>query len=140
MSQKGNSFSKLIEKYNGTIRQLSLYVIVGGIATIVEWICFYIFNGKGEINYLAATTLAFIISTFANWLAGKLILFKEWNNILLELVKIYVTSIAGLGFNLILMWIMVEQIGLKEMLSKIIATGLVFMWNFLVRKLIIYKI
>ena len=140
MSQNSNSFSKLLEKYNGTIRQLFLYVIVGGIATIVEWVCFYIFNGKWGINYLAATTLAFIISTFANWFAGKLILFKEWNNILSELVKIYVTSIAGLGFNLILMWIMVEQIGMNEMLSKIMATGLVFMWNFLVRKLIIYKI
>ena len=84
--------------------------------------------------------MAFAISTFANWLAGKLILFKEWGNTMSELAKIYATSIAGLLFNLILMWIMVEALGLQEMLSKIIATGIVFMWNFLIRKLVIYKI
>lgn len=95
---------------------------------------------NGESTISLQQHLPFIISAFANWLAGKLILFKEWNNILSELVKIYVTSIAGLVFNLILMWIMVEQIGLNEMLTKIMAIGLVFMWNSLVRKLIINKI
>ena len=128
------------EKRNEAIKQLFLYLIVGGIATVVEWALFYIFFNFLDINYLIATALAFIFSTFANWLAGKVLLFKEWNNILSEIIKIYATSIAGLLFNLVLMWIMVEQLGIHEMLSKMIATGIVFMWNFLVRKYVIYKI
>lgn len=127
-------------KENETLKQLFLYLIVGGIATLVEWACFWLFSQVVNINYLVATALAFIVSTFANWLAGKLIMFKEWKNIFTELVKIYATSVAGLLFNLLLMWVMVDKIGLHEMLSKIIATGIVFMWNFLVRKYLIYRI
>ena len=39
-----------------------------------------------------------------------------------------------------IMFSTVEKIGLAEMLSKIIATGIVFAWNFLIRKLVIYKV
>lgn len=120
--------------------QLFLYLIVGGIATLVEWVLFYVFNAKMGFHYMPATALAFMVSTFANWLAGKLILFNDWSNVIPEIIKIYATSIAGLFFNLALMWIMVDIIGLQEMLSKIIATGIVFMWNFLIRKYAIYKI
>jgi len=41
--------------------------------------------------------------------------------------------------NLAIMWIAVEQFGVQEMIAKIIATGIVFFWNFFVRKLLIYK-
>lgn len=127
-------------KRSKIIEQIFLYLIVGGIATLVEWVLFYIFDAKLGIHYIPATALAFMVSTFANWLAGKLILFEDWSNVIPEIVKIYAASIAGLFFNLVLMWIMVDIIGLQEMVSKIIATGIVFMWNFLIRKYAIYKI
>ena len=57
-------------------RQLFSYLIVGGIATVVEWVCFYIFSYQAHIHYLLATTLAFAISTAANWLAGRLLTFR----------------------------------------------------------------
>ena len=122
------------------IKQFLQYVIVGGIATIVEWVVFYLLNTTCSINYMLATALAFLVSTFANWLAGRLIMFKKQEGVLKELGKIYLTSIAGLLFNLIIMWLLVEKLCILEMLSKIIATGIVFFWNFLVRKYLIYKI
>ena len=127
-------------KLKENLKQLALYVIVGGLATVVEWAAFYIFNEMCAINYMIATALAFIISTFANWAFGKIILFKEKQNVLKELAKIYLTSIAGLLMNLLIMWIAVNLIGINEMISKIIATGIVFLWNFFIRKFLIYKV
>ncbi len=127
-------------KLKENLKQLALYVIVGGLATVVEWAAFYIFNKMCAINYMIATALAFIISTFANWAFGKIILFKEKQNVLKELAKIYLTSIAGLLMNLLIMWIAVNLIGINEMISKIIATGIVFLWNFFIRKFLIYKV
>ena len=121
-----------------SLKQLFLYLIVGGIATIVEWVCFWVFNHW--MHYLVATTLAFVVSTFANWAAGRLIMFKGDNEHLAkELLQIYATSVAGLVFNLIIMWVAVECFSCPDMISKIIATGLVFFWNFFVRKFLIYK-
>lgn len=122
------------------LRQFVLYLVVGGIATVVEWSFFYLLNGAGRIHYMGATAIAFIVSTFANWVCGRIFLFGKRQNIWKELLKIYATSLAGLLMNLFIMWLAVEKFGIHEMISKMAATGIVFMWNFLIRKLVIYKI
>ncbi len=122
------------------IKQFVLYLIVGGGATVVEWLAFFLITSYCKVEYLFATAIAFIFSTFANWIFGKLLLFREKQNIAGELLKVYAVSIAGLLMNLLIMWIAVEKIKIGKMISKIIATGIVFMWNFMVRKLVIYKI
>ena len=38
-----------------------------------------------------------------------------------------------------IMFVLVDALGWNEMLSKVIATGLVFVWNFLIRRLAIYR-
>lgn len=121
------------------VRQFAVYLVVGGIATIVEWVVFYLLNQLGHVYYMGATALAFVVSTFANWVFGRLLLFQTKQKIWKELLKIYATSVAGLLMNLGIMWVAVERIGIPEMPAKMIATGLVFFWNFLIRKLVIYK-
>ena len=125
---------------NENIRQFVIYLFVGACATIVEWVVFYVLRHPIYIHYMLATTIAFILSTFANWLIGKWLLFRQKQNIWKELIKIYATSAAGLLMNLLIMWIAIDLIGIQDMIAKIIATGMVFFWNFLVRKLFIYKI
>ena len=126
---------------NKTIRQLLLYMIVGALATVVEWTVFYILDMRCGMHYAISVAIAFILSTFANWVAGRLILFHKGNmSVSREILCIYMTSIAGLFLNLLIMYILIDRYHTNDMLSKIIATGVVFMWNFLVRKKIIYKV
>ena len=122
------------------IRQFLLYMVVGTGATIVEWLFFYGLNQLLSVNYLGATTAAFIFSTFANWILGRLILFHKNHGGLQELAKIYFISVIGLVMNLFIMWFTVGCLNMNEMASKIMATGIVFIWNFIVRKFFIYKI
>ena len=121
------------------IKELFLYLIVGGIATITEWLCFYAFE-KMLLHYTVSTIIAYIISTFVNWAAGRILVFKKSEqSVISELVKIYLTSIVGLVLNLLIMFISVEFMRMGEMFSKIIATGIVFFFNYFVRKFLIYK-
>lgn len=122
-------------------RDLFLYLIVGGLATIVEWVAFWVFSSPLHIQYLVATALAFIISTFANWAFGRLLVFKDAGNqsLIKELVSIYLASVVGLLLNLAIMYVLVEFFSIPEMLSKMCATVIVFAYNFLIRKLIIYR-
>lgn len=123
------------------IHQLFSYFVVGGIATVVEWIFFYIFSGTLRIHYLPAAAFAFAISTGVNWAAGRLLTFRhaEKQKILQELGKIYAVSIVGLLLNLLLMYLFVEKADIAKMAAKIMATILVFAWNFTSRKIWIYK-
>lgn len=121
------------------INELFLYLIVGVIATLTEWIVFFLLDKTG-LHYAPATVTAYIISTFANWAAGRLIVFRKSSKpFIREITEIYAVSIIGLLMNLVIMWLSVDILSLNEMLSKIAATAIVFLYNFLMRKLIIYR-
>ncbi len=124
-----------------SLLKLFSYLIVGGGATVVEWAGFWFFHEFCGIQYLAATVIAIVISTFSNWLFGRLLTFRDAQkgNILLEIAKIYAVSIVGLLMNLGLMWLMVEQLAIWEMAAKMIATAIVFAYNYLVRVLFVYR-
>ncbi len=126
---------------NERIKHLMSYFVVGLLATLVEWGSFWVLDYAIGIQYLIATIIAMIISTFSNWLFGRLMTFRnaEKGNTLIEIGKIYITSFAGIGLNVLLMWIMVDKCTMNEMLSKVIATGFVFFYNYFIRTLYIYK-
>ena len=122
------------------LKELFLYLIVGGIATLVEWGIFRLFDSALSVHYTLSTVIAYLLSTFVNWAAGRLLVFRKshqpfWQ----EILKIYLAAIAGLLMNLAIMFICVDLLRMDEMLSKILATGIVFLFNFLIRKLYIYK-
>lgn len=127
---------------NKNIKQFLIYFLVGGAATLTEWIFFGLFNYLLQIQYLVSTAIAFIISTFINWLLGHYFAFKAESkntSIIKEIIGVYLASIIGLGLNLLFMFIFVDKININEMLSKIITTGIVFFYNFFIRKLLIYR-
>lgn len=126
---------------NEDIKQFISYLFVGACATVVEWGAFWIFCPLMKIQYLIATSMAFIISTFANWLLGRILTFKGGSKLGIkkELIAVYMASMIGLLLNLIIMYILVHAFTISSMISKIIATGVVFFYNFLIRKRVIYK-
>lgn len=126
---------------NGQLRELFLYLIVGGLATLVEWAGFWVLDSLLHLHYLAATAVAFAVSTFANWGFGRLLVFRkrEGQSLLREIVSVYLAAAAGLLLNLGIMYVLVEFAHVPEMAAKIAATVLVFAYNYLIRKLVIYK-
>ncbi len=129
------------DKVISQLVKLGSYLIVGGGATIVEWVCYRIFSHAIGMQYLVATTLAIVISTFSNWLFGRLLTFRhaEKQNLWKEIGKIYVISIVGLLLNLLLMWLLHGVLGMWDMLAKMLATGIVFLYNYSIRIFFVYK-
>lgn len=132
---------------NLLVKQFVSYFFVGGLAAIIEWIMFALFANLIGINYIFATCLAFIFSTATNWGLGRIWTFKDnqsyVNQKVKEAVLIFSVSVVGLLFNIGLMYLFVSVLKLDtaalKTLSKIMATGIVFFWNFLIRKTVIYK-
>ena len=129
------------------IKQFISYFFVGGVAAVVEWIMFFLFANVLQIHYFVSSVLAFIFSTSANWILGRITTFKDnvsyKDKKAKEAVLVFAVSAIGLLFNLVLMYLFVTVMGFDSpagnTLSKIAATGIVFIWNFLIRKLVIYK-
>ena len=129
-----------------SVKQFISYFCVGGVSALVEWIVFSLLEYLLDVPYLLATILAFLVSTTANWFLGRTFTFKDsayQEKKEKEAFLVFLVSAIGLAFNLILMYLFVELFGMDTNLlktaAKILATGLVFIWNFLSRKYWIYR-
>ena len=128
------------------IKQFLSYFGVGGVSALVEWAVFSLLEYLLDMPYLLAIILAFIFSTTTNWFLGRTFTFKESaykDKKAKEIFLVFLVSAIGLGFNLLLMYLFVDVFGMNtnllKTIAKILSTGIVFIWNFLSRKLWIYK-
>lgn len=129
------------------IKQFISYFFVGGVAAVVEWVMFFLFANVVKIDYIVATVFAFVFSTTTNWILGRVTTFKDNSTYkdkkTKEAILIFGVSAIGLLFNMILMYAFVTILGFDgsfgKIFSKIVATGIVFVWNYLIRKFAIYR-
>ena len=121
--------------------QIFKFVIIGGIAFAIDSSLLYIFTEYFNIYYLFSSILSFSISVIFNYIASVKWVFdvdqekSKTNNIILFIVM----SILGLLINQVIMWFAVEKLALYYMISKIIATFVVMVWNFVTRKIFLEK-
>lgn len=112
---------------------------------LVGFLCFFIDYGIMvflteiiNINYLSSSGISFTVSVIVNYVLSLTFVFdtKKGNKIK-EFVIFVVLSVIGLGINQVLMWFCVDILGIFYMISKIGATAVVMVYNFITRKLVL---
>lgn len=122
------------------LKNLIQYGIVGGIAALAEWISFYIGNELIGVNHMWSTCIGFLAGTATNYLLSSRFVFKKTKyNKGSEVFLVYLVSLIGLLCNLGLMRLFVDGWDMRPMYSKVLATGIVFLWNFMSRRFLIYN-
>ena len=128
---------KVSGKTENLFVQIFKFVIVGGIATIIDWIVYYVLYNYAHLDPLIANILSFSISVIYNYIASVKWVFdvKKDKNKVRMLVEFLIFSIIGLVITEILLWLGINKLGMNAMLVKIIATAIVMVFNFITRKL-----
>lgn len=116
------------------------YAFVGGCAAIVDVGLFFIFAKYLGFNYLLVGLCTFLIGTLVNYLLSIRIVFQSGaqHKKKKEVLLVYLVSSIGLGLNLLILYICHDGMNIDVGVSKLIATGLVFFWNYLARKKFIF--
>lgn len=119
------------------IEQIFKFGIVGVIAFVIDYGGLVFFTEVCGIDYLISATLSFTISVIFNYLASMRYVFthKEGLSKRREFVIFVLLSVAGLILNDVFMWAGVELLGVDYRITKLIATALVMVWNFVTRKI-----
>ncbi len=124
--------------------QFLRYMVTGGVAFVADFglfaLCLYGFGW----HYLLANLVGLVAGLVLNYLMSILWVFTACKRILktkkgIEFVLFALVGIAGVGINQVLMYLMVDGLGINEMVSKMIAAVLVLMWNFGARKLMLFR-
>lgn len=130
----------LIEPTSNIVLQIFRALMVGTIAFIVDAGILWYFSLLG-LHYLICTVFGFLAGVSVNYIMSVKFVFKDNSSISrkAEIALYVILGILGLGLTIIFMWFFTEIIGLFFMISRSIAAVLVFAFNFLSRKIILYR-
>ena len=110
--------------------------IVGGIATIIDFVFLYIFKEFLNFNVILANTLSFIISVTYNYIASITWVFdvNKNKNKNIQFIIFIIFSVVGLIINNVILYILTDKLNIYYLISKVIATLIVMVFNFVTRK------
>lgn len=128
---------KIINSYKKHIAEMFRFIVVGGFCFVLEFALLYGFTEYINIPYLISSALAFIIALIVNYLLCVYVVFHAENQSNTKRTWFIITSVAGLGINQIVMYIMVEKFVIWYMFAKVVAAAIVMIWNYITKKIIL---
>ena len=119
------------------IAQFMKFGVVGVIAFCIDYGILALLTEVFGVNYLVSATISFMVSVVFNYVASMRYVFthKEGMSKRREFIIFVVLSVIGLGINNLCMWAGVELFGIHYLITKIGATAIVMVWNFVTRKI-----
>ncbi len=151
--KQGKFKAIFIEPTANNFLQFFRYVFVGGIATVVDWILSFgterllsatVPSLPNQFIYMIATTIGFGAGLVVNFLLSRAFVFAakkaRAKTKTGEFAGHLIVGGIGLGMSYLIVWVGTKFL-LKDafMLFRIIATLIVFVWNYLARKFFVYK-
>ncbi len=123
------------------IKQIFKFGIVGGICFLIDYIILFICTDIFNIYYLISSIISFTISTIFNYILSVKWVFnvKRQNEKKKNFIIFVTFSVIGLILNQIIMWFGVEILSIYYMITKIISTIIVMVFNFITRKIFLEK-
>ena len=130
----------LIESTDNLFIQTFRALIAGVIAFIADAGLLWLISFTG-LHYLICTVFGFLAGIYVNYVLSVKFVFSEKANIgkLGEITVYIVVGAIGLALTAGLMWFFTEVAGIYFIISKVIATVIVFVWNFASRKVMLYR-
>ncbi len=130
-----------LKSTENTIIKFFRYIFVGGLAFIVDSSILFVLEYNG-LHYLLATAIAFTIGLFVNFILAKKLVFTEKATVNKFQGEFFIYGLVGLIGLLItegLMYLLTGLQGVYFMISKVIVAIIVLIWNFMARKILLYR-
>jgi len=122
-----------------TFVQMIKYGFVGGAAFIVDYGLLILFTEYLGLYYILSSTLAFCVSILVSYFGsiGWVFHNPDTGSKSRDIVAFFIIGIVGLGLTDLILWVFTDLVEMYYLLSKIVATIIVFFWNFFARKIFI---
>lgn len=135
------AYSRLFESAGILCQQFTRYVVVGGLAFLIDLVSLYSLTEVAGFHYLLSAAVAFLLGLVTNYCLCRLWVFnrRTVESASLEFLIFAVIGIVGLGLNEVIMWFVSEVTHLHYLIGKVISAGIVLIWNFGARKLILFR-
>ena len=128
----------LLTKY----REIILYLIFGGLTTVVSFVVYYAILWAG-MHYLAAQVISWAAAVAFAFVVNKLFVFEDRDNspraLLRQIGQFVSVRIASGVLETVLLWLLVDVILISENIAKIPVAVLTVIINYIASKLLIFR-
>ena len=122
--------------------EFSRYFAVSLLAFVLDLGAFSASLRVFGLTWAAAATLGFVVGLLVAYVLSVRFVFKKRRlrqAPLVELLTFSLVGLGGLGMTQLALWIGIERLNANPEISKFCAAGVTFIFNFVVRKLIIFS-
>ena len=130
----------IFEKTDNTYIQLFRYFFVAAGAFVMDYGFYFLLSYIFGVQYLIAAIAGFIAGTSTNYLISKYMVFQgEPQSRSVEVFLVFLISGIGLLWLELGIYLLTDIYGMHYLLSKLVMTAVVFLWNFFARKFFMYS-
>ena len=124
------------ERLKKITRQFVRYFLVAGLGYVVDVGMLYILHEHFGVYYLYAAIASFVLGLVVVYIMSSLFVFSN-SKLKSKYLEIGIFSLIGvIGLIILtgLMWVLTSFLGVNYLIAKVLATVVVYTWNFFARR------
>ena len=134
---------KILELYK-KYKEIINYLIFGGLATVVNFVSYYIFARTLNIDEVISSGLSWFCAVLFAYVTNKLFVFetKKSNKkeVIKEMLSFFLARvISGALCDVGTFALMIKVLGINDIIAKLVTQVMVIIVNYLFSKLIVFK-
>ena len=131
----------LREPYRKVLHQFGRYVVVGGLAFLVDFGTLFTLTHYADFHYLVSATAGFLLGLLVNYLIciRWIFDFRALSDARHEFAVFAGVGVAGLILNNGIIYALTEWADIHYLSSKVIAAGLILIFNFSLRRTLLFS-
>ncbi|MDP5120895.1 MAG: GtrA family protein [Spirosomaceae bacterium] len=111
--------------------KLLKFGVVGFSGVLVDFGITYVFKEKLQVNKYVANGLGFSVAVVSNFILNKWWTFENIEpNYAPQFLTFVAVAIGGLAINQLILYLLHEKVKLNFYFAKLLAIGVVTLWNF----------
>jgi putative flippase GtrA len=121
-------------------REFLRYLVVGGVAFLADFGTLALLTSGCGWHYLQSAAVAFVVGNIVNYSLSVRWVFevRAVKNPRLEFALFVLVGLAGLGINQLILWMLTGGLQIYYLQSKLVTAGVLLIWNFAARKLLLF--
>jgi putative flippase GtrA len=109
------------------------FCLVGFSGVFVDFGTTYFFKEVMKVQKYVANAIGFTLAASTNYILNRIWTFNSHNpQIVQEFSRFFIIALIGLGINSAIIWLLNGKFRINFYLSKLVATLIVTLWNFLI--------
>ena len=118
--------------------QFFRYFFVGGSSALLDLFIFTLLTVVFDMQYLLAAAIGYGCGLAWNHLLSVLWVFESKHTRWKEISMVLGIALGGLLWTELILYMLVDMVGMHSLLAKIISQWLVLIWNFSMRKWLVF--